>query len=119
MRIRALDRWSAVSLAMTVPSPVHGDPRLLDFIARLREIPGIDLVEARCGVMDAGQLDPFGEVPRDRRAQVALPVDAVTVAAQGLHANDARDLGEHLGNPVAACLDIDHIAAAQDLRREL
>src|SRR5436305_9462793 len=67
MRIRALDRWSAVSLATTAPSPVHGDPvlppgrGLLRSIARLLEIAGVDLVEAGRGKVEADQLDLGGE----------------------------------------------------------
>src|SRR6266852_8860145 len=63
MRIRALDRWSAVSLAITAPSPVHGEPRrrplgappgrLLGSMARLLEIAVVDFVEAGRGEVDA------------------------------------------------------------------
>src|SRR5258708_22161149 len=72
MRMRALDRWSAVSLATTAPSPVQGEPnlpprQLLSGIARLLEIAGVDLVEARRGKADADQLDLRGEAPGDLR----------------------------------------------------
>src|SRR5690349_9329176 len=77
--IRMPPRWSAVSLATTAPSPVHGEPsrrplrpRLLSGIARLLEIAGIDFVEARRGKVDADQFDLGGEPPRDLGAQIAL-----------------------------------------------
>src|SRR5216683_1983486 len=90
MRMRALDRWSAVSLAMTAPSPVHGEPRrrplgappgcLLGSIARLLEIAVVDFVEAGRGEVDAEQLDLLGERPGDVGAQVALAIDPVALA---------------------------------------
>src|SRR5260370_28773200 len=73
MRMRALDRWSAVSLATTAPIPVHGEPRrrpsarLLSGMAGLLEITVVDFVEARCGEMDADQFDFRGEAARDLR----------------------------------------------------
>src|SRR5205823_3662910 len=59
--IRAPPRWSAVSLATTVPSPVQGEPcrrasaRLLSGMAGLLEIAVVDLGEAWRGEMDADQ----------------------------------------------------------------
>src|SRR5258708_19370170 len=97
MRIRALDRWSAVSLATTAPSPVQGEPnrpprQLLSGIARLLEIAGVDLVEARRGKVDADQLDLRGEAPGDLGAQIALAIDPVALAvlagAEELHPDD-------------------------------
>src|SRR5439155_13186317 len=85
MRIRALDRWSAVSLATTAASPVQGDPilprgrGLLRSIARLLEIAGVDLVEAGRGKMEADQLDLGGKVPRDPGPQIARAIDPVAL----------------------------------------
>src|SRR5579863_557083 len=100
MRIRALDRWSAVSLATTAPSPVQGDPRrappgrLLRDIARLLEIAGVDLVEARRGKVEAEEIDLGGEAARDLGAQIALAIDPVALAvrpvAERLHPHDSR-----------------------------
>src|SRR6266567_58895 len=89
MRIRALDRWSAVSLATTAPSPVQGEPlrpprQLLSGIARLLEIAGVDLVEARRGKVDADQLDLRGEAPGDLGPQIALAIDPVALAVRPL-----------------------------------
>src|SRR6266851_7214711 len=99
--MRMPPRWSAVSLAMTVPSPVHGDPsrcppgrRLLSGIAGLLEIAVVDLGEARCGKADAEELRVGGEQPGDIGAQVALAIDAVEVGAERLHPYDPGHRGE-------------------------
>src|SRR5260221_1315379 len=127
MRIRALDKWSAVSLATTAPSPVHGEPSLLPLgrpprqllsgIARLLEIAGIDLVEARRGKVDADQIDLGGEVSRDLGAQIALAIDPVALTAlagaEQLDPHDARQCGEPLLDAGPAHLDIDDVAAAE------
>src|SRR5439155_25437717 len=96
--MRALDRWSAVSLATTAPSPVHGEParrpsgRLASAIARLLEIAGIDLVEARRGKVDADQLGVRSEQAGDLGAQIALTIDPVAPrvgrGAERLHPHD-------------------------------
>src|SRR5580658_11198028 len=108
MRIRALDRWSAVSLATTVPSPVHGEPPrpLVDRIARLREIACIDLVEARRGEVDADEIELGRQAARDLGAQIALAIEPMAVAAQWLHAHHTRDRRKQIGQIIAARLDI-------------
>src|SRR5216683_1221554 len=123
MRIRALDRWSAVSLATTAPSPVQGDPirrpgrGLLRSITRLLEIAGVHLVEARRGKVEADQLDLGGEVARDPGAQIARAIDPVALGvrpvAERLNPHDPRNCREALGDAGAAGLDIDDIAAAE------
>src|SRR5437588_130264 len=120
---RAPLRWSAVSLATTVPSPVQGEPRrrppgdspgrLLSGIAGILEIAVVDLGQARRGELDAGQLDDRGELARDLGAQVALAVDPITVDAKRLHPDDARHRGEPLRHPRSARLDIDDMAPAK------
>src|SRR5258708_31880200 len=133
MRIRALDRWSAVSLATTAPSPVQGDPsllpvgrpprQLLSGIARLLEIAGVDLVEARRGKVDADQLDLRGEAPGDLRAHIALAIDPVALAvlagAEELHPDDPGHCREPLGDAGSARLDSDDMAAAEDAPGQL
>src|SRR5665213_756379 len=100
MYIRALDRWSAVSLATTAPSPVQGEPRrvLVRGIARLLEVAVVDLVEAWRGKADAGQLGRLGEAAGDLGPQIALAVDAVKVEAEGLHPHHAVDGGKLCGD---------------------
>src|SRR5580704_4124834 len=117
MRMRALDKWSAVSLATTVPSPVHGEPPrcLSDRIARLREIPRIHLVKARRSEIDADQFDLWRQPTGDLAAHVALAVEPIAVAAQGLHPHHAGNRGELCGQIVAARLDVDDMAAAENL----
>src|SRR6266404_4418077 len=93
--IRAPLRWSAVSLATTVPSPVQGEPRrrppgdspgrLLSGIAGILEIAVVDLGQARRGELDASQLDHRGELAGDLGAQITLAVDPITVDAERLH----------------------------------
>src|SRR5260370_42231773 len=90
MRIRALDRWSAVSLAMTAPSPVHGEPRrrpleappgrLLGSMARLLEIAVVDFVEAWRGEVGAEQLELLGEGAGGVGPEGALAIGPVAVA---------------------------------------
>src|SRR5215211_4167650 len=103
---------------MTVPSPVHGEPRraapagllptglLGDSIAGLLEIPGVDLVEAWGGKMDAEQVDLRGQPAGDLGAQVALAIDSETLAvrrdAERLHAHHPGDRSEPVGQPVGA-----------------
>ena len=102
MRILALDRWSAVSLATTAPSPVQGEPSrpppLLRSIARLLEIAGVDLVEARRGKVDADQLGFRGEQTGDLGPHVALAGDPVALAVgcrvESLHLHDPGERGE-------------------------
>src|SRR5579863_5678690 len=131
MRMRTLDRWSAVSLAMTAPSPVHGEPlrppsgRLLGGMARLVEIAVVDLVEARRGKVDAEQLDLGGEMPGDLGAQIALAIDPVALVvrpgAERLHPHHPGHRGKAVGNAPGICagsfrgarLDIDDMAAAE------
>src|SRR5579859_7097616 len=126
MRIRALDRWSAVSLATTAPRPVQGEPNLLlsgravlslRDIARLLEIAIVDLVEAGRGKMEADQLDFGGEAPGDLGAQVARAIDPVALAllpeAEGLHPDDPGHCGEALLGAGAAHLDVDDVTAAK------
>src|SRR5580765_4962272 len=93
--MRMPPKWSAVSLAMTVPSPVHGEPsrcrperRLLSGIAGLLEIAVVDLGEARCGKADAEELRVGGDNSRDLGAQVAPAIDAVEIRAEQLHPHD-------------------------------
>src|SRR5439155_8567737 len=119
--IRAPLRWSAVSLATTVPSPVQGEPRrrppgaspgrLLSGIAGILEIAVVDLGEARRGELDAGQLDHQGELARDVGAQIALAIDPVALAvllgAERLHPDDPGHRGEPLRHPRSTPLDID------------
>src|SRR5439155_1450421 len=107
--IRGPLRWSAVSLATTVPSPVQGEPRrrrpgaspgrLLSGIAGLLEIAGVDLVEARRGETDAGHLDHRGELAGDLGAQVGR-------GRRLVKDRDARPLHQHLGQtePLAHAL---------------
>src|SRR5437016_5903698 len=127
--MRIPPRWSAVSLAITVPSPVHGEPsrrppdrassprRLLSSIARLLEIPGVDLGEAWRGELDADKLDLGGEAPRDLGAQIAPAIDPVALAvlpeAERLHPHDPRYRAEAVADIGSAHLDIDDMAAAQ------
>src|SRR5688572_10625555 len=97
--IRTPPRWSAVSLATTAPSPVHGEPSrrplgLLPSIASLLEIAGVDLGEARRGKADAGQLRLGRDVPRDLGAQIALAIDTVEVGAETLHPDDPGHGGQ-------------------------
>src|SRR5579863_3197237 len=125
MRMRALDRWSAVSLAMTAPSPVHGEPRRpadwrrLGGTAGLLEIARINLVETRGGEVDAEQIDLRGEAACDVGAQVALAVDAVALGTQRLHPHHPGYRGKSVGNVGAARLDIDDVAAAEHLAGQL
>src|ERR1700686_3401507 len=123
MRMRALDRWSAVSLATTTPSPVQGDPRrplfarLLSGIAGLLEIAGVDLVEARGGEIDAGDRNLGAEPARDLGPQIALAIDPVSPTvlpgAERLHPHDAGNRGEALRDAGSTRLDIDNMAAAE------
>src|SRR5439155_6024306 len=133
MRIRALDRWSAVSLATTAPSPVHGEPRrprsgalsgwLASAILRSLEIAVVDLGEAGRGEMDADQRRVGREQARDLGAQIALAIDAVALAVgygvEPLHPHDAGECGEPRLDPVAPRLDIDDMAAAEDAAGKL
>src|SRR6266568_1513439 len=128
MRILALDKWSAVSLPISAPSPVHGDPSrppplLRRSITRLLEIAGVDLVEARRGKVEADQFGVGGEAPRDLGAQVARAIDSKALAllpgAERLHPHDARYCGKTLADAGPARLDIDDIAAAKHAAGEL
>src|SRR4051794_1255114 len=113
-------KWSAVSLAMTVPRPVQGEPRRpLSGIARLLEIAGVDLVEARRGKTNAEQLGLDGKVAGDLGAQVALAVDAIKIGPERLHPHDSRHRDEAGGDLAATRLDIDDVAAAEDLAGQL
>src|SRR5579872_4558599 len=114
IRIRTLARWSAVSLAMTTPRPVQGEPRRsLSGIARLLEIAVVDLVETWRGKPDAEQLDLGGKAAGDLGAQIALAVGAVEVRAERLHPDYARHGAQPGGHIVAPRLDVDDIAAAE------
>src|SRR5205809_6038730 len=102
IRMRALERWSAVSLAITVPSPVQGEPRrrpagrLLSGIARVLEIAIVDFVEARRGETDADELDLRGEASGNFGAQIALAVRPIEVGRDRLDAYDAGDRSEEV-----------------------
>src|SRR5882762_10523208 len=125
--IRGPLRWSAVSLATTVPSPVQGEPRrrlpgdspgrLLSGIAGILEIAVVDLGEARRGELNTGQLDHRGELAGDLGAQVALAIDPVALVvllgAERLHPDDARHRGETICDARSARLDIDDMATAE------
>src|SRR6202043_1493494 len=127
MRMRALDRWSAVSFATTVPRPVQGEPRrraprdppgrLLSGMAGLLEITVVDLVEARRGEIDADQLHLRGETARDLGPQIALAIDPVSPTVlpgtEFLHPHHAGNRGEALGDAGSARFDIDDMAAAE------
>src|SRR5438132_8225688 len=90
--IRAPLRWSAVSLATTVPSPVQGEPRrrppgdspgrLRSSIAGILEIAVVDFGQARRGELNAGQLYRTGELAGEFGAQVALAIEPVSVGAE-------------------------------------
>src|SRR5947207_6670305 len=93
--IRGPLRWSAVSLATTVPSPVQGEPRrrppgnspgrLLSGIAGILEIAVVDFGEARRGELNAGQLNDRSELAGDLGTQIALAIDPITVGTERLH----------------------------------
>src|SRR5947207_748101 len=107
-------KWSAVSLAMTVPTPVQGEPRRpLSGIAHLLEITGVDLVEAGGGKADAEQLGLDGKVAGDLGTQIALTIDTVEVRPERLHPDDSRQRDEAARDLAAARLHIDDVTAAQ------
>src|SRR5258707_14543098 len=125
MRMRALDRWSAVSFATTAQRPVQGEPRrrasgrLLSGMPGLLEIAGVDFVEARRGEIDADQLDLGGETARDLGSQIARAIDPIPLAAERLPPHHAGYRGEPPCDARAARLDIDDIAAAEHLPRQV
>src|SRR6266446_10695396 len=110
--IRAPLSWSAASLARTIPAPVKGEP--LRRMAHLVEIAGIDLVEARLGKADAGQLGRRSEQPGNLRPQIALAIDPIKLRPEYLHPDHARHAGEPVADAGAADLDIDNMAAAEN-----
>src|SRR5947199_6768297 len=131
--IRAPPRWSAVSFATTVPSPVQGEPcrrapgdppgRLLSGIAGLLEIAVVNLGEARRRKMDPDQFDFRGEAARDLGPQIALAVDPIAFAPERLQPHDTGHRGEAVGDGAgsfrAARLDIDDMAATKHPAGEL
>src|ERR1700730_13457272 len=102
----------AASLARTIPAPVKGEP--LRRMAYLVEIAGVDLVEARLGKTDAGQLGGRSKEPGDLRPQIAFAVDAVELRPEDLHPDHARHGGEPVAAADTADFDIDNIAAAEN-----
>src|ERR1700732_1921692 len=122
MRMRALDRWSAVSFATTTPRPVQGEPRrrasgrLLSGMASLLEITAVDLVEARGGEIDPDQLDLGSETARDLGPQIALAIDPVAPTvlpgAERLHPHHTGYRDKTLGDARSVRLDVDDMATA-------
>src|SRR5438270_6570846 len=100
-----------------MPTPVKGEP--LRRTARLVEITGVDFIEAGLRETNAEQLSRRGEAPRDLGTQVAFAIDPVELGAEHLYPHHPRHRGELVADGVAAGLDIDHIAAAEDPVRQL
>src|SRR5438132_10102576 len=73
--IRTPLSWSAASFARTIPAPVKGEP--LRRMPHLVEIARVDLVEARLGKADPGQLRCRSEESGDLGAQIALAIDPI------------------------------------------
>src|SRR4029077_19958057 len=94
--IRTPLNWSAASLARTIPTPVKGEP--LRRMAHLVEIAGIDLVEARFGKADSGQLGRRSEEPGDFRPQITLAIDPVEFRPEHLDARHAGHCSETLAD---------------------
>src|SRR5271169_814861 len=109
--------WSADSLARTIPTPVKGEP--LRRMAHLVEVTGIDLVEARLGKTNAGQLGLRSQKPSYLGPQIALAIDPVELGAEHLYPHHPRHADESVANPVAADLDIDHMPAAEHPLRQI
>src|SRR5262249_44812350 len=116
--------WSAVSLAITVPSPVQGEPRRrpggrsFGGMASLLEIAVVDFVQAWRGEFEADQLHLSRWARRDHGRQIARAVGAIEVRPKHLHPDDAGDPGEPLPYDRAAGLDIDDMTAAQHIAGE-
>src|SRR5439155_7902503 len=110
--IRTPLSWSAASLARTIPAPAKGEP--LRRTAHLVEIAGIDLVEARLGKADAGQLGRWSEQPGDLGPQIAFAIDPIELRPEYLHPYHARHAGEPIADAGAADLHIDNMAAAEN-----
>src|ERR1700730_14279618 len=83
-------------------------------MAHLVEIAGIDLVEARLGKADAGQLERRSEQPGDLRPQITFAIDPIELRPEDLHPDHARQGGEPVADAGAADFDIDNIAAAEN-----
>src|SRR5579884_1571320 len=110
------EKWSAVSLKRTAPIPVQGEP--LRRMADLVEIARIDLVEARLGKAQAEQFGRGGEMARELGYEIAVAIDPIAIAAQGLHPHDTRH-GEQPSTQIGAPrLDVDDITAAEDAPRQ-
>src|SRR5215472_7813460 len=110
--IRTPLSWSAASLARTIPAPVKGEP--LRRTAHLVEIAGIDLVEARLGEANAGQLGGRSEQSGDLGPQIAFAIDPIEFRSEHLDARHAGHCGETLAGAGPAHFDIDYMAAAEN-----
>src|ERR1700733_11724762 len=125
-RMRTLVRWSDSSLSMTTVRPEKAEPSrciALPFPGRrfgLRfEIARVDRLEAR--FLDAEIFEPAmhrDHVGRGLGTHVPIGVKPKLANAGLLDAADAGDEGEPLRKSGAIGLDVDDIAAAEDLPAE-
>src|SRR5512146_111965 len=117
-RIRPLPRWSANSFKKTVPHPVQIEP--LRRAMSVLEIVAIDRIEARLDMVEPHQRAARSDHGlAQRRAHILARDDAefaLPVRRDAQHAGDAR---EHRLEVRTRRLDLDRIAAAQNLLRQL
>src|ERR1700733_8503033 len=122
-RMRTLVRWSDSSLSMTTPRPEKAEPSrrmARPFLHRLFglvfEIAGVDGFEAR--LLDAEIFEPAmhrDHLGRGFRAYVAIGVKPKLADPRFLDAPAPWNERQPLGQPGAIGLDIDDIAAAENL----
>src|SRR5580693_9373230 len=121
--MRTLVRWSDSSLSMTTPRPEKAEPsrrmaRSLPhpLVGLVLEIAGVDRFEAR--LLDAEIFEPAlhgDHLDRRFRPHVAVGVQPQLADARGLDAADAGNERQPVGEPGAVGLNVDHIAAAENL----
>src|SRR5690242_13713244 len=108
--MRALERWSDISLTVTVPRPWNGEPsrRIAHPLRHARprlEEPAIDRIEARLVDREFSQR----AVRRDHRARrirahIVVGREAEAIRAEDLDLHHARDRGEPPVEPAAVGL---------------
>src|SRR5581483_5728928 len=114
--MRALERWSDISLTVTVPSPWKGEPsrRIAHPLwfdwPRLEELL-VDRLEARLVDRELAQRAiRRNDRTRRIRPHVVARRQAEAIRRDGLDLGDARDRREATVEPVAVSLDLDHEA---------
>src|SRR3984885_1759110 len=126
-RMRTLVRWSDSSLSMTTPRPEKAEPSrrmARTFLHRLFglvfEIAGVDRFEAR--LLDAEIFEAAlhrDHLGRGLRAHVAIGVQPKFSNPGFLDAADPWNERQPLGQSGAIGLDVDDIAAAENLPAEI